>query len=132
MRDLEQARALLETARRELVALRGMGDAATFAEEIFGFHVQQAAEKALKAWLALEGAVYPKTHDLSRLLRLLEELGADVGPFQDLIEYNPYAVQLRYETFEPGDEPLDRDQAIERTRDLLEHVQRRFSEVGGT
>ena len=75
MRDLEQARALLETAHRDLTALRGMGDTGTFAEEIFGFHVQQAAEKALKAWLALEEVVYPKTHDhLQR--RLAEVEGA--------------------------------------------------------
>ncbi len=32
-----------------------MGDAAVFADEILGFHVQQAAEKLLKAWLALPG-----------------------------------------------------------------------------
>jgi HEPN domain-containing protein len=129
MRDLEQARALLETSRRDLKALRGMGDAGTFAEEIFGFHVQQAAEKALKAWLALEEVVYPKTHDLSRLLTLLEELGADAGQYQDLIEYNPYAVQLRYEAFVLSEEPLDRERAIDHIYDLVEHVQRRLAEV---
>lgn len=128
MRDLEQARALLATARRDLTALRGMRDAGTFAEEIFGFHVQQAAEKALKAWLAMEEVIYPKTHDLSRLLKLLADLGADVARFQDLIEYNPYAVQFRYDTFELGDEPLDREQAIERIQDLLEHVEQLVGE----
>ena len=29
-----------------------MGDVIVFADEIFGFHAQQAIEKSLKAWLA--------------------------------------------------------------------------------
>ncbi len=53
MNDLEQARELASAAERDISALRGMDDAAIFADEIFGFHVQQAAEKLFKAWLAL-------------------------------------------------------------------------------
>ena len=45
MSDPKQARVLLEAAERDISALRGMGDAAVFADEIFGFHAQQAAEK---------------------------------------------------------------------------------------
>ena len=41
-----------------------MGDPAVFADEIFGFHVQQATEKLLKAWLASLGEAYPLSHDL--------------------------------------------------------------------
>jgi HEPN domain-containing protein len=55
MNDLEQARELASAAERDISALRGMDDAAIFADEIFGFHVQQAAEKLFKAWLALQG-----------------------------------------------------------------------------
>jgi len=44
MSDPKQARILLEAAERDVSALRGMGDAAVFADEIFGFHVQQAAQ----------------------------------------------------------------------------------------
>ena len=40
MTDLRQARALLGAAERDVAALRGMGDAAVFADEIFGFHAQ--------------------------------------------------------------------------------------------
>ena len=47
MSDLKQARALVEAARRDLSALRGMLDADVFADEIFGFHIQQAAEEQL-------------------------------------------------------------------------------------
>jgi hypothetical protein len=36
-------------AGKALQALQGMIDVHTFANEIFGFHAQQAVEKALKA-----------------------------------------------------------------------------------
>ena len=71
MSDPKQARVLLEAAEKDVSALRGMGDAAVFADEIFGFHVQQAAEKLFKAWLALLGEAYPMTHDLTELLEML-------------------------------------------------------------
>jgi len=45
----KQAKTLLHAAWRDLQALTGMLDAELFVDEIFGFHVQQAAEKALKA-----------------------------------------------------------------------------------
>ena len=61
MSDRKQARELIEAAERDLSALRGMGDAGVFADEIFGFHVQQAVEKSFKAWLALLGETYPTT-----------------------------------------------------------------------
>jgi hypothetical protein len=38
MSDREHARALLEMARKDLTALRAMGDAVAFSDEIFGFH----------------------------------------------------------------------------------------------
>jgi len=39
-----------------------------FADEIFGFHAQQAVEKGLKAWICLHGIEYPFTvlQDLSK------------------------------------------------------------------
>lgn len=58
-------------AQRDLRALKGMLNRDTFANEVFGFFVQQAAEKGLKAWLTLLGDVYPFTHDLGLLLQRL-------------------------------------------------------------
>ena len=78
MKDLEQA--------RELSALHGMGDANVFADEIFGFHVQQAAEKLFKAWLALRGETYPLSHDLAALLDMLSTREADVVRFDKLVD----------------------------------------------
>jgi hypothetical protein len=51
MADFEHDRAILRMAHKDFNALSGMLDNAVFADEIFGFHVQQTLEKALKAWL---------------------------------------------------------------------------------
>ena len=42
----DEARQLLAAANKDLRALQGMIDASIFADEIFGFHAQQAVEKA--------------------------------------------------------------------------------------
>lgn len=123
MSDGKQARALLDAAERDLRAVEGMADPATFADEITGFHAQQAAEKALKAWLALRGVQYPRTHDLRRLLELLEDRGEQVREFWPLLEYSQFAVLHRYEGL-PGDtDPLDRALAIERLRALCARLE---------
>lgn len=96
----EEARHLLAAARRDLRALEGMSDAEIFADEIFGFHAQQAVEKSLKAWLSMLDVQYPNTHDLSLLLNMLESQHQKVSMYLDVIELNPFSVQFRYEAFE--------------------------------
>ncbi len=122
MKDLEHANLLYSMACKDLKALKGMEDKEIFDDEIFGFHVQQATEKALKAWLASLGVEYPKTHDLSLLLRLLEEQGIDVEKFWELVDYNIFAVQFRYEAFDLSTESIDRSDAIRQTTNLLKQV----------
>ena len=122
MSDPEQARELLEAAERDLSALRGMGDTGVFADEVFGFHVQQAVEKSFKAWLALLGETYPATHNLARLLEALRTRDPDAVRFEELIDYTPYAVRLRYAGAEPRGEPLDRGAILSRVEVLLGRV----------
>ncbi len=129
MSDLEQARELTDAAERDLSALRGMGDEAVFADEIFGFHVQQAAEKLFKAWLALRGETYPLSHDLAALLDMLSVGGADVARFDGLVDYTRYAVRLRYAAAGAGACPLDRSEAIEQVEALLAAVRSRLAET---
>ncbi|MFH1115549.1 MAG: HEPN domain-containing protein [Pseudomonadota bacterium] len=78
MSDRNQARSLLKMAFKDFKALRAMRDRQSFDDEIFGFHVQQSAEKALKAWIALLGIEYPYTHNIRILLQLLQSAGANV------------------------------------------------------
>ena len=108
MKETDLARSFLSSAEKDLKAIRNMTDADSFADEIFGFHAQQAAEKTLKAWIALLGGEYPFVHDLDALLNTLQRLGAHVDALRGLVELNAFAVQFRYEAFESLDEPLDR------------------------
>lgn len=120
MADFEHARAMLRMAHRDFSALTGMLDNVLFADEIFGFHVQQAVEKALKAWLCVYDIAYPPTHDLARLLTLLERAGANVKPFWPLVQFTIFAVQARYEEgLTDLDELLERVVEIENVRVLL-------------
>jgi HEPN domain-containing protein len=122
MTAAEEARALLSLVERHVKALSGMGDARIFDDAVFGFHAQQAAEMALKAWLTLRATLYPRTHDLGALLHLLHRGGVDTAPLQDLIEFNAFAVQYRYDVMDPGEPPLDRARILRRVHSLRDRI----------
>ena len=123
MSDLEHAREMIALARRDLKALGGMLDAGTFEDEVFGFHAQQAVEKALKAWMCLLGEEYPLTHNIRLLLAILGKCGRDVEIFSELSKYNAFAVDHRYR-FPPSPEALDRPATLAEVRELVEHVEK--------
>jgi len=84
------------------------------------FHCQQAAEKYLKAFLTWHQIAFPKTHDLDKLLVLVESVKPDMAEsLQDVIVLTLYGVAPRY----PGEMP---DLAKERAHfvcDLARKVQ---------
>lgn len=97
---LEDARAWLAKAELDLRAARGdltlapplLGDAA--------FHCQQAAEKALKAVLALHDQPFRKTHDLGELERAVRDAEPSLAkPASAAVPLSDYAWEFRY----PGD-----------------------------
>jgi len=115
---------MLEMARKDLKALEGMLDKETFDDEIFGFHAQQSVEKALKSWLSIIGAGYPKIHDLEELFSLLEDNGITVSEqLKELSLLTTFSVQFRYEAFIDIEELLDRQA-------LIGTVQTLFNKVG--
>ena len=123
MSDTEYARAMLKLSQRDFNALRGMQDESLFADEIFGFHAQQACEKALKAWLSLAGISYPRTHDLEQLLLLLQENGERMPEnFFQIIDFSDFAVQFRYDILEFDDWEMDRTVVIAQVSEVLEYV----------
>ncbi len=124
MSERENAAALLAMAEKDLRALGGMSDAEVFADEVFGFHAQQAAGKALKAWIAALGQEYPLTHNLATLITVLQGHGVEVEALWDLVEYNPFGVQFRYQALEEEEPPLDREVAVGQLRQLLGRVAR--------
>jgi HEPN domain-containing protein len=123
MSDRDHARMILTAARRDLLALSGMSDRRQFADEIFGFHAQQAVEKALKAWLSLRRLEYPRTHDLEVLFDLLVENGERLP--QDLqipFDLTDFAVQFRYEAYDDLTSELDRVQVAGWVTELVDYV----------
>lgn len=67
------------------------------------FELQQCAEKALKAVLLYKNIEFPKTHDLSKLIKLIKDNGIFITETVfDATKLIKYAVTTRYpEDFEP-------------------------------
>jgi hypothetical protein len=66
---------LARKANEDAIALREFEGNPEIADSILGFHAQQAIEKWLKAVLAGNSVAYEYTHDLRRLIELLETTG---------------------------------------------------------
>ena len=91
---------------------------------IFGFHVQQAAEKCFKAWIAMLGEEYPLTHDLNKLIAAIRRRDATVSEHRHLTAFNSFAVKYRYARFLKGAGPIDRPAAIRQVDALMQRVRR--------
>ena len=125
MRDLDHAGNLIIMARKDLTALCAMYDPTSFAIEVFGFHVQQAVEKALKALLCCAGVAYPRIHDLDELARLLQQANQELPEgSRDLLAFTDFAVAFRYEGFPDIDAEVDRPATVLRVTRLIEHVEK--------
>jgi len=112
---------LLTMAEKDFTTVRKMAADAEFADEVFGFHAQQAVEKATKAILAAKGIFFERTHDLEPLFDALEENGCiDTGDFAGLIDLTDFAVQYRYQAFDEVDAGLDRGAVADEVRRFLD------------
>lgn len=133
MVNLEAARLLLAKARQDEFVLEQFVANPKAADETFGFHAQQAAEKLLKAALAARGVRYPHTHRLGDLLDLAREQGVMVPEeFESLHRLTPFAVEYRYEFFaEEVDKPLDRPAVCEEVRRLRAWVEAQLASQPG-
>ena len=107
----EQARLLLRKARQDRVIVARAVTDPEIADEIVGFHVQQAGEKCMKAVLCMHEVAYRRTHDLQELYDLLNDAGiALTEALRELVEWSPFAVTYRYEDWSAAD-PVDRVRA---------------------
>ena len=131
MPDLEHAQMMLTVARRDLKAMDGMkAHAEFFDDEIFGFHAQQAAEKALKAWLSLAGVEYPRTHDLRQLFELLKQSGESIPEaFHQLMHLTDFAVQFRYESLVALDADLNRTELTQQVGEVIAYVEKLIQDL---
>lgn len=93
-------------------------------DAIFGFHAQQAAEKYLKAVLAIDQERPERTHDLRALAYQCGQSGHPLpDDLQDVLELSPFAVQERYPfALTP---PIARGKTLELINDMwrwAEHI----------
>jgi len=103
--DLEAARLLIVDEKRLL--------------DIGVYHCQQAAEKALKAWLTSRDIVFPKTRSLEDLLRLCVPSASGFSQFQHHAEeLTPLAIAYRY----PGDASVPDMKLASRALVLAEEI----------
>lgn len=94
---LREAREWLARAERDLQAARNELQAAHPLAEMSAYHAQQAAEKAMKSFLAAHSVSFQYTHDLVPLQMQCEALEPDFAPFLSNAQtLNPYATLFRY------------------------------------
>ena len=115
-----EAAALLRIAWRDLRAAERLQDPG-IDEASWGFFVQQAVEKALKAWLLLLGESPAPIHNLTVLFRRIADRQGMVEPFLALEAFTDFAVQFRYDDALES-MGLDRLSWQQRASALVRHV----------
>jgi len=119
-----EALAMLRVARRDLRAARLLAvDEAD--EASWGFQIQQAIEKAFKAWILSRDLKAPFTHDIAELLQILIEQGVEMSPYLQFSQFTLFAVQLRYDD-EPEPLNLNRQHWLSLVQALLDEVELRI------
>jgi HEPN domain-containing protein len=93
------------------------------------FHAQQAAEKALKAFLTWHGVPFRKTHSLEELGKACEHIDSTLTPIIDkAVPLTQYAWKFRY----PGepDEPslAEAKRALATAREVFDAIVARLAE----
>jgi HEPN domain-containing protein len=95
------------------------------------FHAQQAAEKALKAFLINAGIEFPFTHNLVKLTKLCSTVDDSFTSLEVVVEpLTPFAVELRYDA-EFWPEKSDALDAERRARTVVEMARSAIGEVDG-
>jgi HEPN domain-containing protein len=121
---------LLHMAEKDFITLRKMAEDLEFADEIFGFHAQQAVEKAAKAMLAAHGIIFERTHDLETLFTSLEESKIiSAGEFYSLLDLTDFAVQYRYQAFEEIGAEIDRNAVVKEVRCFLDYADNKITDI---
>ena len=93
----EWVRSWLVKAHSDLRSARALLALDEPATDTAVYHCQQAAEKALKGYLAFRDRPLERTHDLERLLELATALEAAFAPLETQADVlNPYATAFRY------------------------------------
>ena len=108
----------LETARRAATGEPPFYDIAVY-------HCQQAAEKAVKAFLVYHDKPYEKTHDIEVLIDLACEIDSKFSDLADAADaLTPYATRFRYPnaTFAVEPQPVEYNEALQHAKSIFAFV----------
>ena len=111
----------IEYAQRDLQSAKHLTSMRPEPLEIICFHCQQAAEKALKAFLVSIDLRISKTHDLDELLELCKRNERITNLREITIPLNDYSVIVRYPSVQSITNE-DREQAINAATKVLTTV----------
>jgi HEPN domain-containing protein len=113
------ARTLLRKAEIDALNASILRDSGQRNFEGVGLHVQQAAEKSLKAILAFHDIDYPRTHSIVALVELASDNDIELSEsFVESDRYTNYALELRYDELDTSDE-FDFDEAIRHAEECV-------------
>ncbi len=92
------------------------------------FHAQQAAEKALKAYLVAHDVEFPHIHNVEKLIAICAKQDDSFLGIRDMGKgLTPYAVELRYdEEFWPSEETAR--EALDAALEIVRFVRERLPE----
>lgn len=127
---LEETRGWLDRARSDLRAARLLNGGGLYSEALF--HCQQAAEKALKAFLTFHQKPFRKTHDLGDLspdcVSIDAALDSVVAAADNLTQY---AWRFRYPGVPYEPERAEAMQGIQIAEKVSSEVERRLAALLG-
>ncbi len=120
-----EAKAWLIKAWRDLETARRAATGEPPFYDIAVYHCQQAAEKAVKAFLVHHGKPYEKTHDIEVLADLAGEIDPGFSKLADAADaLTPYATRFRYpnSTFAVEPQPVEYDEAMQHAETIYHFV----------
>ena len=127
--QVEEIRAWLIKAARDLEAARRLIETEEPLLDIVVYHCQQSMEKALKGFLTFKELPFTKTHALVVLVEQAAEIDSTFESLADHAEeLSPFAWRFRYpgELLEPGQDEAQK--AVELAHAALDFVTERIPE----
>lgn len=87
------------------------------------FHLQQAAEKALKAFLTWHDQAFPRTHNLTTLVALCAPFDGAIHQLDEAARIlTPYVAEFRYPSKEPAPDRVQAEEARILARQVVQFV----------
>jgi HEPN domain-containing protein len=120
-----EAKAWMTKAWRDLETARRTAGGEPPFYDIAVYHCQQAAEKAVKAFLVHHGKPYERTHDIEVLVDLAGDIEPRFGDLADAADaLTPYATRFRYPNaiFAVEPQPAEYNEALQHAKAVYDFV----------